>query len=135
MRPIHRIATLSTALILAACGGTGTPTTAPVTSGPAATTAAAAPCAAPTDPNAAADVEASVGDNTWSQPVTAKVGDVITWSNSDGVPHKVALDDLSCAMPDNIPGGGKKSLVFSVAGTFPFHCAVHASMKGTIKIS
>ena len=69
------------------------------------------------------------------QPINAKVGDVITWTNSDSVPHKVALDDGSCAMSDNIPGGGSKSLVFSAAGTFPFHCAVHPFMTGTITIS
>jgi plastocyanin len=133
MRPTLRgLATLSTAFILAACsGGTTTPTAGPVATGPAATTAAA-PCADSTD---ATDVATSVGDNTWSQPVEAKVGDVITWSNGDGVPHKVALDDGSCQMSANIPGGGSKSLVFSVAGTFPFHCAVHSSMKGTITIT
>ena len=128
MRPIHRAATLSTALLLAACsGGSGTPTT-----GPAATTAAAAPCA---DSTGTTVVEASVGDNTWSQPVTAKVNDVITWSNGDGVPHRVVLDDNSCGMSANISGGGTKSLVFTVAGTYPFHCGVHASMKGVITIS
>lgn len=141
MRPTLRgLATLSTALILAACSGaTTTPTTAPVpaTSGPVATrgpvaTTAAAPCA---DSTGTTVVATSVGDNTWSQPVDAKVGDVITWSNGDGVPHRVVLDDASCSMSENIPGGGSKSLVFSVAGTFPFHCGVHQTMKGTITIS
>lgn len=138
MRPIHRIATLSTALLLAACGGTSAPSMViPATAGPAATggpaaTTAAGPCADSTDPTV---VAASVGGNTWSQPVEAKVGDVITWTNGDTVPHKVALDDNSCAMSENIPGGGSKSLVFSKAGTYPFHCSVHANMKGTITIS
>jgi plastocyanin len=128
MRPIHRVATLSTALLLAACsGGTSTPT-----SGPGATTGAAAPCA---DSTGTTVVATSVGDNTWSQPVSAKVNDVITWSNGDGVPHRVVLDDNSCGMSENIPGGGSKSLVFTVAGTYPFHCGVHSSMKGTITIS
>jgi plastocyanin len=52
------------------------------------------------------------------------------------VPHRVALDDGSCEMSANIAGGGgKASLVFSAAGTYPFHCAVHPTMKGTITIS
>lgn len=132
MRPVHRLATLAVALILAACsGGSTTPTSGPTAGGPGATTAAA-PC---TDSTGTTVVQATVSNNTWSQPVNAKVGDVITWSNSDGVPHKVALDDGSCQMSDNIPGGGSKSLVFTVAGTYPFHCTVHPSMKGTITIS
>lgn len=133
MRPMLRgLATLSTALILAACGGSATPSiVGPVATGPAVTTAAA-PCKDSTDPTT---VSTSVGGNEWSTPVNAKVNDVITWANSDGVPHKVALDDGSCAMSANIPGGGSKSLVFTVAGTYPFHCTVHSTMKGTIVIS
>jgi plastocyanin len=134
MRPTLRgIATLSTALLLAACGGTATPTTAPAnTANPVATTAAEAPC---TDSTGTTVVATSVADNAWTTPVNAKVGDVITWTNGDTVPHKVALDDGSCQMSANIPGGGSKSLVFSKAGTYPFHCSVHSSMKGTITIS
>lgn len=132
MRPSLRgIATLSTALILAACSGNGTSPT----SQPAATTlatTATAPCA---DSTGTTVVATSVADNTWTTPVNAKVGDVITWTNGDTVPHKVALDDGSCQMSANIAGGGSKSLVFSKAGTYPFHCSVHASMKGTITIS
>ena len=108
------------------------------TTGPASTTGPAATEAAQicTEPAAgeATVVEASVAGNAWG-PVAAKVGDVITWTNGDGVPHKVALDDGSCTMAQNIAGGGKQSLVFSVAGSFPFHCTIHSSMKGTIVIS
>jgi plastocyanin len=138
MRSILRgVAALGTALALAACSGSGISTTAPT--GPAAATGAGATAVASicTEPAAgtATVVSASVQNNTWSQPVTAKVGDVITWTNADAVPHRVALDDGSCTMSANIAGGGSGSLVFSVAGTFPFHCAVHSSMKGTITIS
>ena len=132
MRPIRRIATLSTALLLAACGGTSTPSMViPTSGGPAATTAAA-PCE---DSTAATVVATSVVDNTWAQPINAKVNDVITWTNGDTVPHGVKLDDNSCGMSANIPGGGSKSLVFTKAGTYAFHCSVHSSMKGTITIS
>ena len=132
MRPIYRIATLSSALLLAACGGTSTPTAAPAGATAGATAAASAPCADSTDPTV---VESSVADNTWTQPVNAKVNDVITWTNGDTVPHRVQLDDNSCGMSANIAGGGTKSLVFTKAGTYAFHCAVHLSMKGSITIS
>ena len=88
------------------------------------------------DSTGATTVSASAKGNAWTPAdVTAKVGDVITWTNGDTVPHKVALDDGSCQMSENIAGGASKSLVFSVAGSFPFHCSVHPSMKGTITIS
>jgi len=80
-------------------------------------------------------VDATVGDFKWG-PVSAKVGDVITWTNSDSAPHRVALDDGSCTMSANIPvSGGKASLVFSVVGNYPLHYTVHPPMKGTITIS
>ena len=138
------LAALTTAVLVAACSGGGAPTTAPTsgtaaTTGPAATTGGAATgaakvCSEPasTEP---ADVQATVGGNEWG-PVAAKVGDVIAWTNSDAAPHKVGLDDGSCSMSQNIAGGGgTRSLVFDVAGSFPFHCTVHPSMKGTITIT
>jgi len=138
MRSIARgIATLATAVALAACSGTSA-TTGPATQGPqatqgpAATTAGSAVC---TDSTGTTTVQATVANFQWG-PVSAKVGDVITWTNSDTAPHKVALDDGSCTMSSSIAGsGGKASLVFSAAGTYPFHCAIHPSMKGTITIS
>ena len=136
MRSSLRVmAALSTAIVLAACGGT-TPTSQPTAGGPGATvgaTTAAGPCA---DSTGTTTVSASVANNTWTPAnVTAKVGDVITWANSDTVPHKVALDDGSCQMSANIAGGSSASLAFSAAGTYPFHCSVHPSMKGTITIT
>ena len=139
MRSIARgIATLATAVALAACSGGTSATTGPTTQGPqatqgpAATTAGSAVC---TDSTGTTTVQATVANFQWG-PVSAKVGDVITWTNSDTAPHKVALDDGSCTMSSNIAGsGGKASLVFSKAGTYPFHCSIHPSMKGTITIS
>ncbi|HTK45040.1 MAG TPA: plastocyanin/azurin family copper-binding protein [Patescibacteria group bacterium] len=141
MRPVARgIATLATAIALAACSGNASsaPTSAagtqaaPGSQAPAATTAGSAVCA---DSTGTTTVEATVGGFTWG-PVSAKVGDVITWTNTDAAPHRVGLDDGSCTMSGDIAGGGgKASLVFSVAGTYPFHCTIHSSMKGTITIS
>jgi plastocyanin len=146
MRFIARgLATLATAVALAACSGAATqaPTSAagtqapgtqapPASQAPAQSTATGATCA---DSTATTTVSTTVASFTW-EAVTAKVGDVITWTNADAAPHRVATDDGSCKMGGNIPGnGGKASLVFSKAGTYPFHCSVHPSMKGTITIN
>ena len=133
MRPILRgFATLGVALALAACSGTGT--AAPTTAGaPGATTSAGAPCA---DSTEAGTVQANIVNRTFDpSTINAKVGDVITWTNGDTVPHGVELDDASCKMASAIQGGAKGSLKFTVAGTYPFHCFIHPTMKGTITIS
>ena len=149
MRPTSRV--LSTlagaALLLAACGG-GSPTAAPSvvgTAGPPATSAPAttAPvategaklCEDVTQAAPATEVEASVAEFQWSQPVEAKVGQVITWKNADTAPHGVQTDEAGCKMNGSIAKNQTRSLVFNEAGTFTFFCFVHASMKGTITIT
>ena len=149
MRPTTRaLGTLSAAaLLLAACGGTS-PTTAPTTAGasnpPAATTppASTAPgetqaglCEDVTQAAPATQVNASVADFTWSSPVAAKVGEVITWKNSDTAPHGVETDESGCKMSGSIAANASRSLVFNETGTFTFFCFVHSSMKGSITIS
>ena len=139
MRSIVRgSAAIGVALILAACSPTATsaPTSAATAAGTqAATQAASAAAATCEETTAAATVHAAVANFEWGA-VSAKVGDVVTWTNSDSAPHAVALDDGSCSMSDNIAAsGGTRSLKFNVAGSFPFHCSVHPNMKGTITIS
>lgn len=139
MRSVVRgFAALLTAAALAACSGgsSSAPTSAgtqaaPGSQAPAATTATSKVCE---DSTGTTTVDAAVGGNQWG-PVSAKVGDVITWTNADAVPHRVELDDGSCKMGSTMAGGGKASLVFTVAGSYPFHCTVHPSMKGTITIA
>jgi plastocyanin len=151
MRPTTRVLALLSAatLLLAACGG-GAPTTAPTAAGaasnpPAGTTAPAttapvvseAPklCDDVTQGAPATEVEASVADFTWSGPVAAKVGQVVTWTNGDSAPHGVQTDETGCKMNGSIAGNAKRSLVFNEAGTFSFFCFVHPDMKGSITIS
>jgi plastocyanin len=151
MRTLARgFALLAAGMLVVACGG-GSPTAAPATNAPVATTGAttAATAAPPTtapattaaetschtpDASEATVVQADVAGFEWG-PVNAKVGDVITWSNGDSAPHGVKTDDGSCRMEENIAGGGTGSLVFDKAGTYPFTCTVHGNMKGTITIT
>jgi len=116
---------------------TSTPTAAPTatpTSAPTETIAAS--CVDVTDAGEPATVEASARSFSWLPgEITAKVGDVITWTNRDSVPHRVATDDGSCLMTSNIRGGGSRSLRFTTAGEYPFFCTVHPTMTGTIIIT
>lgn len=146
MRPMTRLSGLVAAasLLLASCGG-GTATTGPTgAGGPGATTpsesvepveTAAALCEDVTQAAPATDVEASVADFTWSGPVEAKIGQVITWKNNDTAAHGVKTDEPGCKMNGSIAPRQTRSLVFSQAGTFTFFCFVHSSMKGSITIT
>lgn len=122
-------------LAMAACSS-GTASSAPSTgaSAPAAASpsAAAAMCQETTDPG---DVAASIKDFAFEPAdISAKVGQVIGFTNTGAAPHTVTLDDGSCTTP-NISAGGADGVVFSVAGSYPFHCAIHAQMKGTITVT
>jgi plastocyanin len=66
--------------------------------------------------------------------ISAKVGDVITFTNGDSAPHTATLDDGSCTT-GTISTGSSDGLTFSVAGSYPFHCKIHTNMKGTITVS
>ena len=112
-------------VILAACssgsGGSGAPGS-----------AAAAVCKESPDAGA---VAVSIVDFSF-QPadVTAKTGQVIQFKNTGSAPHTATLDGGQCATP-TIQPGTTDGLVFSVAGTYKFHCSIHSQMKGTIVIS
>lgn len=127
------------AFAVAACTGGGSATTAPTTGGasaPAASGGGGGAACAKGDAGATAAVTVEIKDFAFSpDPVTAKVGDAIGWTNGDSAPHTATLDDDSCGT-DNLNQGATGVLVFSAAGSYPYHCAIHPSqMKGTITVT
>ena len=95
-------------------------------------TAAAAICEETTDPG---DVAVSIKDFAFDpSAISAKVGQVIAFSNTGTVQHTATVDDGSCSTP-KIDAGSVDGLAFSVAGSYPFHCAIHAQMTGTITVT
>ena len=59
---------------------------------------------------------------------------MIGFTNKDSVGHTATVDDGSCST-DTISNGTTAALTFTAAGTYPFHCKIHPSMKGTITVS
>jgi plastocyanin len=125
-------------LALAACGSSGSTAT-PAASAPAASAAASAPaapagaaCAESTTPGT---VKVSIENFAFNpSAITAKVGDTVTFTNGDSAGHTATLDDGSCFTP-TIASGKSDGLTFTAAGTYPFHCSIHSTMKGTITVS
>ncbi len=134
-------------LLLAACSSSGA-TTAPTAAAsaappaaasaapPAATASAAAPAgAACTESSGAGQVAVAIKDFAFGPAdIAAKVGQVITFSNGDSAPHTATLDDGTCTT-GTISPGSSDGLVFGVAGTYPIHCRIHPTTKGTITVS
>ena len=67
------------------------------------------------------------------QSVTVAVGDTVTWSNADAQNHTATANGGSFDT-GTIGGGSSKSVTFSTAGTFAYHCKIHPSMTGTIVV-
>jgi plastocyanin len=125
------------ALAISACGGT-TASNAPASQSAAASSApsgsAAAACATAGVGDAGATVEIKDFKFTPDQ-VTAKVGDIVAWTNQDSTGHTATLVDGSCGT-DTLATGITGALVFGVAGTYPYQCKIHPDrMKGTITIT
>lgn len=154
-RPAPLLLAALAPVVLAACGGGATPTPAGSTATTPSTSSAPAASVAPSSdtvsspapsvggtacevapPDAVADVSVAIKDFAYApEPVTAGVGDVITWKNDDSSAHSATLEDDSCGTPPLAPGSSG-SLVFSAAGTYTYKCIIHpAQMKGfTIEV-
>jgi len=141
--------------LVAACGGGSTATTAPsvapVSAAPASEApssaapaseapSSAAPSAAGSAPCAVAQsagtVAVKIANFAFSPAsVTAKVGDTITWTNSDSAGHTATLDDQAACTTSTLATNASGSITFSAAGTYPYHCKIHPNMTGTITVS
>ena len=68
------------------------------------------------------------------QTVTVSVGDTVTWSNADAQNHTATANDGSFDT-GTITSSTAKSVTFSTAGTFAYHCKIHPSMVAKITAS
>lgn len=65
--------------------------------------------------------------------VTVNVGDSVTWTNQDGIPHSARADNGS--FDTGVFSTGSRPVTFGQAGTFGYFCAVHPStMRGTVNV-
>jgi hypothetical protein len=60
-------------------------------------------------------------------------GTTVTWKNDDVVTHGPTSNIGVWDVGDILPGGSK-SITFSSAGTFRYHCSTHPIMAGTIVV-
>src|SRR5437764_10615532 len=97
-------------------------------------TAVAGVALLPAAPATAATTDAKISNFRFSpDPLTIPVGTTVQWTNDDGVTHTVTAGDGS------FDSGGVSphttfTHTFNQAGTIAYHCAIHTSMQGTIKV-
>jgi plastocyanin len=129
---------VSGALIAAGCGGGSNDSGSGGGSASPATTAAPSPTTAAPDDNgggAAGATQAKIENFAFDpKQLTAKVGESVSWKNDDGTTHTVTADDGSFDS-GNLASDKTFSQTFDQAGTFKYHCALHASMIGTVVVS
>ena len=79
-------------------------------------------------------------------PLTVPVNATVHWYNDDdvaaggqyggsnGTIHSIVADDLSF-ISGNITPGRTFEHPFATAGTYPYHCSIHPTMRGTITVT
>lgn len=78
----------------------------------------------------------STGTGSFSPSVlTVTTGSTVTFSNNSGVAHNVVFDASAPAGGDiGAISSGTQSRTFSTAGSYPFHCTIHAGMTGSVTV-
>ena len=123
------VATIVLALGLVGCGsGGGSPT---ASSAPAAGAGSAGGNLGP------ATVKISATDQLTFDPAMqmAHVGDIIQWTNSGTIMHTITFDSEPSLSDPSLQPGGVWEVKFSTAGTYHYHCSIHATMVGTVAVS
>ncbi len=65
--------------------------------------------------------------------LTIVKGAKVTWTNDDSTTHTVT-SDTGAFESGNLSPGNSFTHQFNETGTFPYHCTIHPSMKGTITV-
>ncbi|MGD0624212.1 MAG: copper oxidase, partial [Thermodesulfobacteriota bacterium] len=62
-------------------------------------------------------------------------GTTITWTNKDVTAHTVTSDKSGDFDSGTINVNGTWPRMFPTAGSFPYHCTIHPSMKATVIVN
>ena len=121
------------ALAFAACGDSGDDSS---TAGGESTATTAEPSGSTPAPSgeAARSEKVKIVEFVYGpDPVTVQVGGKVIWQNEDTAPHTATADDGSFDT-GTIEKGKIKSETFKQAGTYPYFCAIHPTMHGTVEV-
>jgi len=81
------------------------------------------------------DVEITAGMSFSPSSLEIVVGDIVRWTNNHSSAHTATSTDTPEAWEDaNISSGATFQVTFNNDGVFPYDCAYHSSMTGTITV-
>ena len=66
--------------------------------------------------------------------LTVASGATVTWTNGDDVPHKIVSADGRFAASPVLDTNQKYAATFAAPGKYPYFCALHPRMTGTIVV-
>jgi plastocyanin len=125
-----RLALIAAVSMLAvACGSDSTSPSSP----------APAPTPVPTPGGAATAISIPVGASVLGNGaflpdnLAIDAGTTVTWTNTDSVSH-TSTSNASGWDSGIIAPGRQFSFTYQTAGTFPYHCAIHPGMVGTVVV-
>ena len=82
----------------------------------------------------AADTEVKIDNFTYNpQQITVKAGTTVTWVNHDDIPHTVT-SKTGVFKSKALDTDDKFSFTFATPGSYPYFCALHPHMTGTIVV-
>jgi plastocyanin len=85
-------------------------------------------------PAQAADTEVKIDNFTFApQQITVKAGTTVIWTNGDDIPHTVT-SKTGVFKSKALDTGDSFSFTFTTPGTFPYFCALHPHMTGSIVV-
>jgi plastocyanin len=85
-------------------------------------------------PVRAEEMEVKIDNFTYNpQQITVKAGTTVTWVNHDDIPHTVT-SKTSAFRSKALDTDDKFSFTFATPGTFPYFCALHPHMTGSIVV-
>jgi len=83
------------------------------------------------------NIVSMTGPNFFSpSPTTVTVGQKVAWKNTDTITHTATSDVLGAFSTGNLGAGATSAAItMSTAGTFPYHCAIHTNMTGSLTVN
>ena len=81
----------------------------------------------------AEQVDISIDNFTFApQELKLKVGDSVTWTNHDDIPHTIV--SAGKFRSKTLDTDGTFSFTFTAAGDYKYFCSLHPHMTGMIKV-
>ena len=132
------VALLAIALLVTACGSSGSGTTVPQ---PGATATASSASSLPVaTPLTVVHIKIVTQGSMYAfdpASLTIKVGTQVIWINDSNAPHTVSSDTgvFNTPNPLGINPGQTYAFTFTKPGTYPYYCNIHTYMTGKIVVT